>query len=204
MGAETGITDFHFLRPLWLLVFPVLALLLLWLRRRHAGATRGWAEVCDPHLLPHILVGSGAQRSPRGLLAMLTALALFSLALAGPAWERVEQPLFTRTSAVVILLDLSPSMDATDVKPSRLAQARLKITDLFQQRHEGYTALVVFAAQPYTVTPLTDDTRTIASQLESLDPDIMPVPGSDPALALEKGMQLLQQAGQDRGTLLLI
>ncbi|MCA1796782.1 MAG: VWA domain-containing protein, partial [Geobacteraceae bacterium] len=125
-------------------------------------------------------------------------------ALAGPTWKRVEQPLFSRTSAVVIVLDLSASMYATDVKPSRLVQARLKIADLLQQRHEGYTALVVFAAQAYSVTPLTNDTRTIAAQLKSLDPDIMPVAGSNPALALQKGAQLLHQAGQDRGTLLLI
>ncbi|MFA6687432.1 MAG: VWA domain-containing protein, partial [Desulfuromonas sp.] len=204
MGAEMNISDFHFLRPLWLLAFPALALLLLWVRRRHACPTRGWAEVCDPHLLPHILVNSASTQKRWGLRATLTALALFSVALAGPTWERVEQPLFSRTSALVLVLDLSPSMYATDLKPSRLRQARLKIADLLQQRHEGYTALVVFAAQPYSVTPLTDDTRTIAALLDSLDPDIMPVPGSNPALALKKGVQLLRQAGHDRGTLLLL
>ncbi|MDY0213772.1 MAG: VWA domain-containing protein, partial [Desulfuromonadaceae bacterium] len=206
--------EFHFLRPLWLLIFPVLVLGLVWLQRRGVRPAQIWEQICDPQLLPHILIGEGGrdgdgrrwQRLGKrlGVVATMVAAALFSLALAGPTWEREEQPLFVQDSAVVILLDLSPSMYATDLKPSRLVQARLKIMELLQQRREGQTALVVFAAQPYTVTPLTDDTRTIEAMLGSLDPAIMPVPGSAPHLALEKGVQLLVQAGQTKGTLLLI
>ncbi|MFA5700424.1 MAG: hypothetical protein WC913_04010, partial [Desulfuromonas sp.] len=118
MGVETGMAEFHFLRPAWLLLFPLLALGLGWRWRRAARPLQGeshWRQICDPQLLPHILIAQaeGKQGNPRrklGKLVGLGAAALFSLALAGPAWERVEQPLYVQDSAVVILLDLSPSM----------------------------------------------------------------------------------------------
>ncbi|MGD9604391.1 MAG: VWA domain-containing protein, partial [Gammaproteobacteria bacterium] len=106
--------------------------------------------------------------------------------------------------ALVILLDLSTSMRAADVTPSRLERARFKIKDLLLGRATGQTALVVFAAQPFVVTPLTDDVRTIDSQLSIVAPELMPRQGTDVALAVQRGVELLQQAGFDHGDLLLV
>ena len=124
--------------------------------------------------------------------------------MAGPAWERVEQPVFRSDQALVIALDLSRSMDAQDVAPSRLVRARLKILDILERRGSGQTALVVYSANAFTVTPLTTDNDTIAALVNSLSTDIMPSRGSYPIAAINKGKQLLEQAGAGAGEILLI
>ena len=79
-----------------------------------------------------------------------------------------------------MVLDLSYSMNSEDLAPSRLARARQKMLDLLVQRKEGQTGLIAYAGDAHIVTPLTDDTPTIANLLPALAPDMMPVPGSDP------------------------
>ena len=126
------------------------------------------------------------------------------LALAGPAWQRMDQPVYRSDQALVIALDLSRSMDAQDIAPSRLLRARLKILDILERRASGQTALVVYSANAFTVTPLTTDTDTIAALTNSLSTDIMPSQGSYPVAAINKGRQLLEQAGAAYGEILLI
>ena len=126
------------------------------------------------------------------------------LALAGPVWSQLPQPVFRAESALVLVLDVSRSMDAQDVAPSRLTRAKHKILDILQTRQEGQTALVIFAGEPFVVSPLTDDARTMKNLVQPLETDLMPVRGSRPDLALRLGNELLQQAGILQGDLLLI
>ena len=196
-------SSFHFLRPGWLLALPPLLVLLIWLWRRQLHS-RGWQTVCDPELLPHLLLGRSRRRASWPLWLLLTGLLLVVLALAGPAWRQQSQPLFRQQSALAILLDLSRSMTAADLKPSRLERAKLKVEDLLRQRREGQTALIAFAGDAFVVTPLTDDVQTINALLKSLTPDLMPVQGSEPERAIQLGMELLQASGLQRGRLLLV
>ncbi|MDH3997640.1 MAG: VWA domain-containing protein, partial [Desulfuromonadales bacterium] len=167
-------SEFHFLRPdwFWLLAPALLLLLLLWRRQLRS---RSWQSVCDPQLLPHLLIGRSQRRSNWPLHMLLLALLLATTALAGPVWERQQVPLFRQDSALVLLLDLSLSMHAGDLKPDRLTRAKMKLHDILQQRREGQSALVVFAGDAFTVTPLTDDANTIIALLDSLEPGLMPV-----------------------------
>lgn len=195
--------QFHFLRPGWLAALAPLGMLLLLVATRRLGS-RNWEAVCDAALLPHILIGAGAKRDWRLLffagICGVTAL----IALAGPVWEKLPQPVYSSKSALVIALDLSRSMDADDVNPSRMARARFKINDLLRTRQDGQTALLVYAGDAFTVTPLTDDVVTIASQLPALATEIMPVPGNRTDRALRLAGELLRQAGLRRGDILLI
>ncbi len=195
--------SFHFLRPEWFLALPPLLALLFWLARRQLRS-RSWQAVCDPELLPHLLLGRSVRRANWPIWLLLTGLLCAVVALAGPTWKRQPQPVFRQQSALVILFDLSRSMLAADLKPNRLLRARIKIEDLLRQRQEGQTALIVFAADAFTVTPLTEDRHTIEALLESLHPEIVPVQGSDPSLAIERGVELLRQAGLTSGRLLLV
>ena len=195
--------SFHFLRPEWFLSLPPLLLLLFWYARRQLRS-QSWQAVCDPELLPHLLLGRSVRRANWPVWLLLTGLLLAVFALAGPVWERRPQPVFRQQSALVILFDLSRSMQAADLKPTRFVRAQRKIEDLLRQRDEGQTALVVFAADAFTVTPLTDDRHTIEALLKSLDPEIMPVQGSNPAQAIELGQDLLLQSGLTSGRLLLV
>ena len=195
--------DFHFLRPGCFAAVPLLWLLLWWYRRSRARGG-AWSRMCDAALLPYV-TESGTQRSGRGVGALLGVAAMIAvIALAGPVWERLPVPLFRTESALVIALDLSASMNAADVKPSRLERAKYTVADLLRQRTTGQTALLVFAGQAFVVTPLTSDTQTIAAQLPALDTSIMPVQGSAPAAALELAGKLLQQAGVPAGHVVLI
>ncbi|MCU7960611.1 MAG: VWA domain-containing protein [gamma proteobacterium symbiont of Bathyaustriella thionipta] len=193
------------LRPeWWLAVIPLaIVIFLLW---RHNSSTNRWQKVCDQSLLPYITTGYNGrtgQHWKRPLMIALPALLMIT-ALAGPALEKPTRQLYTDQSALVILLDLSRSMNAADIKPSRLQRARFKITDLLRQRPDGQTALVTFAAEPFVVTPLTTDTATIESLLPSLNTRIMPAQGSRPDRAVREGIKLLQQAGMAQGRILLL
>ena len=95
-------------------------------------------------------------------------------------------------------------MDASDITPTRLTRARHKVLDIVTRRREGYTALIVYAGEPFVVTPLTEDTATIAALVPSLSTDLMPVQGSRPDLALHEAATLIAQAGIARGHVLLL
>lgn len=196
-------SDFHFIRPEWLLLLPVVALLVYqWRQRRNADGA--WSHVVDAALRPFVLTGprggSGARRS--GLMGAAAMLAV--LALAGPTWERLPVPAVRSTEALVIVLDLSRSMDANDLEPSRLSRARLKILDLLERRESGQVALVVYTAHAFTVTPLTSDHATVAALVGSLSTDIMPSRGSYAEAGVRKAADLLGQSGIAAGDVLLI
>ena len=196
--------EFHFLRPLWLVLAPVGAWLIWQLLRGRADGG-GWRAVVDPSLRPFVLAEPEVLRDSRlALIAALAAWLLAVVALAGPAWERLPVPAFRSDEALVVALDLSRSMDAGDVEPSRLARAKLKLLDLLERRAAGQTALVVFSTHAFTVTPLTTDTRTISSLVGSVDTNIMPTQGGSIAAGLAKAAMLLEQTGLDRGDVLLI
>jgi Ca-activated chloride channel family protein len=195
--------EFQFLRPEWLWAVPaVIAVAVLLARRQLSPGS--WQQVVDPALAPHVLAGSARRKSDlRWWLIGITGV-VGALSLAGPAWQRIEQPVFRSDQALVVALDLSRSMDAQDVSPSRMLRARLKILDILERRASGQTALVVYSSNAFTVTPLTNDTDTIAALVNSLSTDIMPSRGSYPTAAIQKGRQLLEQAGAAFGEVLLI
>ena len=197
-----SLANFHFLRPLWLLALVPLGLL-LWHLVKARDPLRRWRALCDEALLPYVLVSDG-MRGRRGSQTLALGGVIAILALAGPTWQEAPQPVYRDQAALVVLLDLSLSMATRDVVPSRLERARYRIRDLLAARRGGQTALVAFAAQAFTVTPLTDDIETIRSQLAVLEPGVMPRQGSNVPVALEHGLGLLQQAGFNEGDLLLI
>lgn len=195
--------DFHFLRPLWLLALPLGPLLAwrLW-RRLHEGVQ--WREVCDPHLLPHLLVAPAAARHRWPYWVLMAATTLALLALAGPAWERLEQPIYRTLNARVVVLDLSRSMDATDYQPSRLTRARFKAVDILRRSRDRPVGLAVFAADGFIITPLTEDANTLITLLPAVSTDIMPAQGSRADLGLETAARMLERGGARRGEVILI
>ncbi len=196
-------SEFHFLRPWWFAaLIPLMVLLwVLWQRRLHS---RSWQEICDPALLPHLLIGKSTRRANWPLAFLVLGAFLAVTALAGPTWQKQQAPVLRQQSALIIAMDVSRSMLAQDLKPSRLVRARLKIEDILRQRREGQTALIAFTRDAFTVTPLTDDTRTIRALLGSLAPDMMPVQGSRPERVFRLAKQLMEQSGLTSASVLLI
>ena len=192
----------HFIRPelLWLLPVVLPLILLAWRKQSSGG---DWAKAIDSELLPHLVASEGSSGSRLRQLWWL-ALPLLVFGASGPSLERTELPVFEKSDALVIVLDLSRSMWATDTQPSRIRRARQKVMDVLDLRSEGVTGMVVFAGDAHVVTPLTDDTRTIENLLSALAPDIMPLQGSNATEALGLAASLLETSGLTNGSVLLI
>jgi len=196
------LSHLHFIRPMILLALPIVAVI-LWHLQQKNSKDDGWSKICDPHLLDAIKVTSGTQGTRLSwLLWPISLLAI--LALAGPAFQKLPTPVIKNQSALVIALDVSKSMLSDDIKPNRLERAKYKINDILEQRKDGQTALLVYSGDAFVVTPLTDDTQTIALMLKAISPEIMPVQGSRVDIALSKAKDLLKQAGYPSGDVLLI
>lgn len=197
--------NFHFIRPLWLLLL-IAALVLPMILRRVRSGDSGWNRVIPTQLLTPLIRSSGdhgsGSRSPTTPLVL--ALTVLSIALAGPSWREAPTPLQQQNDSLVIVLDLSLSMLATDVEPDRLTVAKRKIRDILSAREGSLTALVVYSADAHVVTPLTDDGATIRGMLEVLDPVIMPATGNRADIGISRGLNLLEQGAPGKGRLLLI
>ncbi len=177
-------------------------LVYLWHRRRRAAldalGSSGMLE-----RLTRIDLSGGPLR--RGLL-IATALALIGLAVAGPQWGAQEVEEQTRALSVALVLDVSESMWAEDVRPNRLERERLAgrrlVTELAGQR----VGLLAFAGSAYLLSPLTSDHGALHLYLDSLDPTLAGTPGSSPAAAIQAALELLLRdvaEGGDRAIVLL-
>jgi len=196
--------DFHFLRPDWLWALVPAILLPLALYRAGLGQ-HGWQRHIERDFLPY-LQASSIQKSNKSsaIIGITSLLVLTVLALAGPAWEKKPVPVEQRGDALILVVDLSLSMFAEDVSPSRISRVKMKLLDILKARQEGTTALVVYAGDAHVVTPLSDDSDTIAAMVPALSPDIMPALGSRVDLAVEKALQLADHAGTNAPSILLL
>ncbi|HET6586762.1 MAG TPA: tetratricopeptide repeat protein [Oleiagrimonas sp.] len=196
------LASFHFLRPWWLLLVLAWLPLLLWQWRatRRGGALE---RLADADLLSHLLVQAG--RSLRWLwLPGCLAGVLATLAMAGPTWQRLPQPLYSDGAAQVVVVSLSQRMLARDVEPSRMQRVRFKVHDLLHANAGGRNGLVAYAGAAFTVAPLTTDAHALDDLLDALAPDVMPVSGDVPAQGIERGVQLLEHSGIHGGSLVLV
>ncbi|KQB51850.1 hypothetical protein AQS70_04545 [Pseudomonas endophytica] len=193
----------HWFRPEWLLALPLLGWLLckLWHRQKRAGR---WQMIL-PEAFHRVLLSGGHSRDsklPWVALGLAWLLALF--ALTGPSWERVEQAAQKPADPLIVMLELTPEMLATDSPPNRLEQARRKLYDLLQSRNDSQTAIIVYAGSAHTLVPLSDDMATSRNLLEAVKPSIMPQPGNRADLAVIKALKLLDQGALGEGRLLLV
>lgn len=192
----------HFLRPEWLwalLALPLILALALYRQRR----SDAWRQAVDAHLLPHLLA-AGAKRRARLPWALLLGWTLASLAMAGPSWRQQAQPMFQASAPLLVVLDLSSRITATDLPPSRLLQARAKLGELLRARQGGQVGLVVYADDAYTVAPLTDDGSNVALYLDALSPDVMPRDGQRADRGIDWATRLMRQIGALQGQILLV
>jgi Ca-activated chloride channel family protein len=193
----------YWFRPWWLLLLPLLGWLLwqLWHRQKRAGR---WQMILPPAFHAALLSGGSGRDSKLPWVVLGLAWVLTVLALLGPSWERVEQTSQKPADPLVVILELTPEMLATDVVPNRLEQARRKLFDLLQNRSDAQTAIVVYAGSAHTLVPLSDDLATSHNLLDALKPSLMPEAGHRADLAVTKALTLLNQGALGDGRILLI
>ncbi len=166
-------------RPGWLIgVLPAIAavfLLARLARDRRLAAANAWS----------VSLGSAAalhgRRSP---VVLALATLLMGIALAGPRWGLAERTTESRALNLVLVMDISKSMLAQDVKPSRLERANGVARRLVQDLSGDRLGLIAFAARPYLLAPLTLDQSALAIQLDALDPSVASEGGSSLADAM--------------------
>ena len=193
----------HWFRPLSLLVLPLLGWLLwqLWHRQKRAGR---WQMIL-PTAFHRVLLNGGSRNSSKlHLIALGLGWTLAALALLGPSWQRVEESTQKPLDPLVVLLELTPDMLATDTPPNRLEQARRKLFDLLRARSDSQTAIIVYAGSAHTLVPLSDDLGTSRNLLDAIKPSIMPEEGHRADLAVKKALTLLERGALGEGRLLLI
>jgi len=197
------ITDFHFLRPWWFLaLIPLMGIALISWRQK--PKLHAWGDVCDSHLLKHLLSTKEQGRRMSSLIFLYLSAFFMILSLSGPTWYKLPVATYKPIQPRVLVLDMSEHMQEKDLSPDRLSRAKFKLHDLFSRKGIGQFGLVVFTGEPFVVSPLTDDGQTISALLSTLTPDIMPVGGHKLALALTEASQLIKQAGYAQGQILVL
>ena len=197
---------FHFLRPWWFLGLAPVALIVgfySW-HKHHAG---NWSTIINPELLPFLMQGKAPSDglSTKSLITTLTLAWIICItSLAGPTWEQLPQPVHRQDSALIIVFDLSPSMLAADLAPSRLVRGRYKLIDILKRRTEGVSGLVVYGGDAHTVSPLTEDSNTIVSLVPVLHPGLLPQYGSNIEDAIQVAVNLATSGGYQQADILLI
>ncbi|WP_114324668.1 vWA domain-containing protein [Candidatus Colwellia aromaticivorans] len=200
------LAHFHFVRPFWLLAIIVL-FLVLWQLKKHRFHLSPWQKFLPPHLSGVLVEGASNSSAPskqpfheRIFLIKPFLIGLLSIiALAGPAWQKLPQPVYQTERGSVLIMDMSYSMYATDIKPNRLTRARFKAVDLLNKINDGDVGLVAYAGDAFVISPLTQDVKNIELLLPSLTPEIMPELGANSYAALTLAHEMLTNAGHLTG-----
>ena len=209
LNFDAIVNNFHFIRPWWLLAFFALFLVLFLLKRIRYYQSP-WQHFLPSHLANALLENSHNQSGKTTHSTKVSSQTRYWLkptimgcciifALAGPAWQKLPQPVYQLERGAVLIMDMSYSMYATDVKPNRLTRARYKAIDLLKKINEGDVGLIAYAGDAFIISPLTQDIKNIELLLPSLSPDIMPIPGANALAALILADQTLKNSGHISG-----
>jgi Ca-activated chloride channel family protein len=200
---DNQVFGLHWMRPqyLWAIIPALLLFILLW---RNIGKGGSWSKVISADLLPFLIDGVETKKKRYPIVCLVTIWIIAAIAIAGPAFKKIPVPVYQKDDALIVLLDLSPSMLAGDSTPSRVVQARREILDLLTIRKEGLTGLIAYSGDAFIVSPLTSDTETIALLAPNLAPITMPIIGNNPIAAIKLASELRIGAGINKAKLLWI
>jgi Ca-activated chloride channel homolog len=180
-------SELAFLRPLWLVALPLLAILTLW-SWRYGPAAGGWQKVMPPPMLLAMRkLGHISGKTGRSGLSCLAAAGLLALGLAGPAVPRADAPIPAGSDAILIAIDMSPSVATSPA----LADAQAAAAQVLRAAAGRPVGLILYSGEAYDVAAPTEDPATLETQIAVLDAETMPGRGSRPAAALALARQML-------------
>jgi len=191
--------------PLWLLsaVVP----LLLWAVRRHTRSRRN-AAYADRELLPWVLrhvEGGAVRRIWSRTTAQTLVWPLLAIALAGPRLPlHIPGDEAHNGVDIMVVLDLSRSMTAADITPDRFQRARIELQELLPRLRGDRMGVMLFAGRPQLFVPLTYDRHAMGAYLNELQPNLLPVAGSDLAAALRRAGEALKHDSRAARAVLVI
>jgi Ca-activated chloride channel family protein len=201
-------SSFHFSEPVWLWALLLCIPVALWLLVMPGlGRNERLRNYADAHLMPYLL--GRTETSPRARwkrYARWTAIwTLMVLAMAGPRWDFTDVQLFRPGTNLLVLFDISRSMDVTDVKPTRLARGRQELEDILNQNRGIRVGLIAFASVAHVISPITEDMNGIRRVLSALDTRLVRLQGSRLSFALDRAKELIAgQPAESVNSLLII
>lgn len=181
----------------WALVVPI-ALLWWELTHRRRAAALARPKILHAEAGAHSLVFTprpAPASAARPRIWLCLGLALVIAALARPQWGRLEEPVFDQSREILLAIDLSRSMLAEDVKPSRLDRAKLLIQSLLEKLQGERVGLIVFSGTAFLQSPLSADYEILREFLPALGPDFLPEGGSNYGALLETALQAFGASG---------
>lgn len=189
--------------PAWML----LALMPLLFNALSVWRRQQWTRYAEPHLQAWALrQGAARQHNPIRVASVWAFWILFACALAGPRLplDILDDKHQTRHDMdLMIVLDVSASMAATDVAPTRLARAKLKLQDLLTRLHGERVGLIVYAGEAGILLPLTHDVAAFEQSLGMADGSLFAARGSHLAAALDLARRNLNHPQRSRAILLM-
>ena len=193
------LANYWVLHFLWLLPLVAAALVVSSRQKR-----RSLEAFVDPHLLARLTdEDRRGGRLLKGLL-LLASLGLMLFSLAGPRWGSHYQEISRKGVDIVVVVDVSGSMLVEDMEPNRLERARGKILDFLRVIQGDRVALVPFSGAAFVQCPLTLDYAALQMFVDGLQPDLVPVPGTDLGAAIEKGLSALDYNARTDKVIILV
>lgn len=199
---------FHFAESYWLwgiAIVPLVCLLYAFFYSPNPQIKR-LENFIDKHLIPHLLKNSKTSQISvvKSIILGSILWAFLMIAMASPRWDFKEIETPEQDKIMIILLDLSTSMDGDDVKPSRMFRARQEIEDLINLNTDIKIGLIGFAADAHIITPITDDMSNIRYLLPLIGTDLNCVPGTRLTPALKTAKQIFDQINSNNKSILIL
>ncbi|NOY72748.1 MAG: VWA domain-containing protein [Gammaproteobacteria bacterium] len=193
--------ELHWREPLWLAALLLLLLLIFLQHRSKHKQNFRLSHFADRHLLPYFINPGKPFRY--GLI--YSAYSLLILALSGPFLVSDQQQQNQHKALdIVLIVDISPSMNATDITPNRLTRAKAEIKDLLQLRARDRVALITFSANAYLTLPLTHDKDVIQQFVQALSSDLVRRKGSNLSRAIELAQETLSASKSNSRAIILL
>lgn len=193
------LAHFWILHFLWLIPLAALALIVQSRQRK-----RGLERFADKELLTRLTGKDQRGRKFLKGLFLLSAMGLMFLALAGPRWGSHYQEVHQKGVDIIIMVDVSPSMLVEDIDPNRLERARREILDFLRVVQGDRVGLVAFSGAAFVQCPLTLDYGALQMFLNELQPDLIPVSGTDLGAAIETGLSSFDFESETDKVIILI
>jgi Ca-activated chloride channel homolog len=193
-----------FRNPGYLYLLPVAVaaawFLLYWAARRRAQVTEQLGKSAS---LARLIPPEAAVRRRWQAALRLAAIGMIFLALAGPQWGVELVPTAAGANQTVIAIDVSHSMLAEDVKPSRLEKAKGELSLILDQLKGARAGVIAFAGEPVSLCPITLDVDAAKQILLGLDSNTVPTPGTAVGKTIRMATQMLQRYPGTRSIILL-
>lgn len=185
----------RFEEPWYLLGILIALTIVPFLTYYHKRQLEQFSKFASPDLLPGYSEKTRRRKLTENLLILL-AIMLVSISLANPQWSTTKTTLNNSKTDIFIVLDVSRSMTAEDIKPSRLDKSKQFLYRLLDQLKSNRIGLILFAGRAYLQMPLTEDLGAVNSFINGADPDMIPTQGTAIGASIDLAMRMFNLESQ--------